>query len=76
MLPLPTAVDTSSPTFAANAAAMRQQLDRLREELRVAAEDRSARALARHKEQGKLTAAEMDDLVAYLWSLQRPRRAE
>lgn len=25
---------------------------------------------------GKLTAAEMDDLVAYLWSLQRPRRAE
>ncbi|HND28602.1 MAG TPA: carboxyl transferase domain-containing protein [Myxococcota bacterium] len=58
MLPLPTAVDTSSPTFVANAAAMRQQLDRLREELRIAAEDRSARAISRHKEQGKLTAAE------------------
>jgi putative heme-binding domain-containing protein len=26
--------------------------------------------------QGKLAAAELDDLVAYLWTLQRPRRAE
>jgi acetyl-CoA carboxylase carboxyltransferase component len=58
MTPLPTAVDPSSEEYKRNAEHSRALAARLAEELRVAAEDRSPKALARHREQGKLLARE------------------
>ena len=55
---LPTAVDPDSPTFRARAAGMAALLERLRADLRAAANDRSPKAVTRHREQGKLLAAE------------------
>lgn len=58
MTPLPTSIDPQSPEFLQRAAHNRALVARLRDELRVAKEDRSPKALARHREQGKLPAAE------------------
>ncbi len=58
MNPLPSAIDPNSPEFAENRAAMAVHVTRLREELRIARNDRSAKALARHTEQGKLPATQ------------------
>ncbi len=51
-------IDVAAPEFAANQAHQEALLERLQRELSVARDDRSARALARHREQGKLTAVE------------------
>ncbi|MFZ5480542.1 MAG: carboxyl transferase domain-containing protein [Myxococcota bacterium] len=58
MKPLASSVDTRSPEYAQNRAAMEAHLARLKEELRAAREDRSPKAMARHREQKKLTAQE------------------
>lgn len=58
MLPLPSRHDPRSPEAAARRAVNDALVARLREELRIAAEDRSAKALARHREQQKLPASE------------------
>ncbi len=50
--------DPSSETSLENLAINNKLLERLNEELRRAAESRSPRAVARHREQGKLTANE------------------
>ena len=58
---LPSQVDPSSPEFVANRAYQEGLLARLDEALRVAREERSAKSLARHREQGKLTVTERLD---------------
>ncbi len=55
---LPTAIAPDSPAFKERAAAMEALTARLRADLAAAANDRSAKAVARHREQGKLTANE------------------
>lgn len=61
MRPLATAYDPHTPEAARNREAMAAHLARLTEELRVARDSRSAKAIARHREQGKLTATERLD---------------
>ncbi|MBM4367577.1 MAG: methylcrotonoyl-CoA carboxylase [Deltaproteobacteria bacterium] len=61
MPPLPSAHDPASPEAGARAAHMATLLAQLRADLRAARDDRSAKALARHREQGKLTAVERLD---------------
>ncbi len=61
MPPLPSAHDPASPEARARAAQMASLVARLRADLRAARDDRSAKALARHREQGKLTAVERLD---------------
>jgi acetyl-CoA carboxylase carboxyltransferase component len=58
---LSTQVDPAAPEFVANRVHQQALLARLTEALRVARDDRSAKALARHREQGKLTANERLD---------------
>lgn len=58
MLPLATQIAPTSENFQSNHRHNRALLQRLKEELRVAAEKRSPKALARHRDQGKLTAKE------------------
>lgn len=58
MDPLPTAVNPHAPSFLARKAATERLLARLREDLRAAREDRNPKAVARHREQGKLLAHE------------------
>ena len=58
MTPLASQIDPASPEFTTNRTHMTALLARLAEDLRVAREDRSAKAMARHREQGKLTANE------------------
>ncbi|RDE10532.1 carboxyl transferase domain-containing protein [Pelagibacterium lacus] len=60
---LPSGVEVRSPQFAANAAAMRALVDRLRGELESAAMGGSAEARARHATRGKLLARQRIDLL-------------
>ena len=58
MDPLATTVDPASPEFRARASAMAEKVAKLRADLTAARDDRSPKALARHREQGKLPASE------------------
>jgi acetyl-CoA carboxylase carboxyltransferase component len=60
---LPTTVDPTSPPFRERAAHMEALVARLRADLGAAANERSEKALARHREQGKLPASERLDLL-------------
>jgi acetyl-CoA carboxylase carboxyltransferase component len=60
---LPSRVDIHSPEFRANAAAMATKTAALREALDAARNARPAKALARHREQKKLTAVERLDAL-------------
>ena len=58
MVPISSSVDVQSAAFRENDRALRAQVARLQEELTAASSKRSARSLARHREQGKLPAKE------------------
>ncbi len=55
---LPTSVDPADPDFAARAAHTRGLVQRLRADLAAAKDERNPKAVARHREQGKLLATE------------------
>src|SRR3989441_10989462 len=63
MTVLPSAIDTRSPEFARNAAAMKALVADLREKLGVAMRGGSEEARARHSARGKLLARERVDLL-------------
>ena len=63
MPPLASALDRNSPDATARAQAMTSLLARLRADLERAKNERSAKALARQKEQGKLTSTERLDTL-------------
>ena len=56
-------IDPKSPEFQKNYAAMSEKIERLKEELKRAREDRSERARKRHLEQGKLPVRERIELL-------------
>lgn len=60
---LETRINTNSEEYRSNYAAMEGRVERLRQELRKAREDRSEKAMARHTEQGKLPVRQRLDLL-------------